>query len=247
MRKNLKLIACKALYREISLITANCENFVDVTYLRQGFHDTPQILNAKLQQCIDAVDSGDDSFSFKPRFGRDFDAILLGYGLCSNALIGLSSKKYPLIIPKCDDCIALFLGSYGDYLEYFKAHSGTYWFNASWIENAYVPSPENDEAMLCEYIELYGEENARYVLDIENSMGNYERFTYIEWDRLKFPNYEEYTKRSAEHYGFTFDKYQGKETFLQDFLAGNWDDKFLTVPPGAKVIPNYDGQVIGFE
>lgn len=243
----LKLIACKALYREISLITATSPSNIDVTFLKQGLHDTPEVLRRELQAQIDAIDSGEDMFSSSPRFGQDFDAVLLGYGLCSNAIIGLRSKKYQLVIPHCDDCIALFLGSYKRYLDYFGKNPGTYWWSAGWIENGYVPSGQNRAALLEEYTCKFGSENAEYIMQTSHGLAHYDRFAYVDWERLKFPEYEKLARDSAAEFGFNFDKLKGEETFLADFLSGNWDERFLIVPPGKKVVANYEGMAIDYE
>lgn len=240
----LKLIACKAMYRELSLLTADCGNFVDATYLRQGFHDTPALLQKALQAEIDGIDGGDDVHSYGPRFGRDFDAILLGYGLCSNGIAGLSSKKYTIVVPKTDDCIALLLGSYKKYRDYFDKYCGTYWYTPSWIENAYTPSEEMDKALLAEYTEKYGEDNARYLLDNEFMLANYNRAAYISWDELSFPQYEQYARRAAEYHGWDFDKVKGGAALLCDFVGGRWDERFLIVPPGKTIEPDYEGGVV---
>lgn len=240
----LKLLACKALYREFSLLTAGCGNFIDATYLRQGLHDTPQLLRKSLQDEIDKIDSGEDVHSYNPRFLKDFDSILLVYGLCSNGIAGLSSKKYSLVAPKTDDCIGLLLGSYKKYREYFDKHSGTYWYSPSWIENAYTPSEEMEKARFTEYAEKYGQENAQYLMENELMLNNYSRAAYIAWDELPFPEYEEYTKRAAQYYGWEYDKVKGDVSLLKDFVNGNWDERFLVVPPGGKIEADYEGNVI---
>ena len=106
--KRLKVLACKVLYREISLLTSLCENFIDVTYLQQGLHDTPDILRKTLQDEIDRIDAGKDIYSCRKRENKDFDAILLACGLCSNAICGLGSKKYKLVLPRAHDCITVY-------------------------------------------------------------------------------------------------------------------------------------------
>lgn len=241
----LKLIACKALYREISLITATCSHFVDVTYLRQGLHNTPALLTEALQKEIDLVDAGDDLHTYKNEYSkREFDAILLGYGLCSNGTMGVSSKKYPIIIPRVHDCVTLFLGSQEKYLEYFEAHCGTYWYNASWIENAITPSKRTNEEMREYYAEKFGEENADFLVEAELT-SNYNRCAYVKWDELPFLEYEQYTRDAAEHLGWNFDLVCGSSEYLRDFLCGNWDEKrFLTVPPGNKAEPDYSGEIM---
>lgn len=244
----LKLLACKALYRECSLLSSQSRNFIDATYLQQGLHDTPNLLHQALQSEIDRIDEGNDLYSCKPRLNKDFDAIILGYGLCSNALIGLFSKKYKIIVPRCDDCIALFLGSYKKYREYFDQHCGTYWYNASWIENAYTPSKANDEAMLKEYTEKFGEDNAKYIIEMESPTKNYTRCAYVEWDELNFPEYLAYTKDAARHFGWEFDLVNGNSVFLRDLFEGNWDaERFLVVPAGKKIVPDYSGKLIEAE
>ena len=88
----LKLIACKVLFRELSRLAAESENQIDVTWLRQGYHNVPEKLRALLQAEIDAVESGEDPHSNDLR-EEDFDAILIGYGLCSNAAAGLTARR----------------------------------------------------------------------------------------------------------------------------------------------------------
>lgn len=240
----LKLIACKALYREFSLLTATGKNFIDATYLQQGLHDTPKLLNKALQKEIDQIDKGEDVHSYYPRWGRDFDAILLGYGLCSNGIIGLSSKKYKIVVPKTDDCIALLLGSYQRYKEYFDQHCGTYWYTPSWIENAYTPSEEMEKSIYTGYVEQFGEENAKYLVETELMVKNYKRAAYVAWDELKFDEHEEYTKKAAKHFGWEFDHVQSDKRFLEDFVGGNWDERFLVVKPGQRIEADYEGNLI---
>ena len=240
----LKLIACKALYREFCLITATSTNFVDVTYLQQGLHDTPKLLNQVLQHEIDKIDNGEDVYSYRPRFGNDFDAVLLGYGLCSNGIIGLSSKKYKLVVPRSDDCIGLLLGSLQRYRRYFEKYYGTYWYTPSWIENAYTPSEQMEKRLVEEYTQKYGEDNAKYLVEMELMLKNYNRAAYIAWQELQSPAHEEYAKKAAEHFGWDFDRLEGEKGMLKDFIDGNWDERFLVVPPGKRIEAEYEGNLI---
>ncbi len=226
------------------MLSASSNSFVDATYLKQGLHDTPKLLQQELQHEIDLVDGEEDIHSYSPRLGRDFDAILLGYGLCSNGVVGLSSKKYCIVIPKTDDCIGLLLGSYKQYKEYFDKHFGTYWYTPSWIENAYTPSEESVRFSLAEYTEKFGKENAEYLVETEFMLKNYTRAAYISWQELRFPEYEEYTKRAAKYFGWKFDKVKGEKQLLEDFLDGKWDDRFLVVPPGGKIEADYEGGIM---
>ena len=239
-----KVFACKALFRELSLLAAQCSAVLDITYLRQGLHDTPDKLREALQKEIDAVDAGDDLHTNEARWGRRFDAILLGYGLCSNGIAGVSSKKHKLVVPRSDDCIGLFLGSYKKYREYFDQHPGTYWYNASWIENAYTPSEENRVRLLEEYTEKYGADNAEYLVDAQNTTKNYNNAAYVAWDGLHFPQYEQYTREAAAYYGWSYEKVQGDSGWLADLLSGNHDDRFAVAQPGECFTQDYSGCIV---
>ncbi len=239
-----KVIACKALQREISLLAAGTDAMLDITYMRQGLHDTPDLLRAALQKEIDAVDGDNDMHTNEARLSRCFDAILLGYGLCSNGVCGVTSQKHKLIVPRSDDCIGLFLGSYQKYREYFDQHPGTYWYNASWIENAYTPSEQNRKLMLAEYTEKYGEDNAEYLVDAQSTTKNYNNAAYIAWDGLNFPQYEQYTREAADYFGWQFNKVKGDSGWLSDMLSGRFDERFAVAQPGESFTQDYSGGVI---
>lgn len=230
-----KLLACKSMSRELSLLSALSSSVIDVTYVRRRLHDMPEKLNAFLQDEIDRIDSGQDSYSDDVRFTEDYDAILLGYGYCSGVVKGLRSKKYPLIVPKTNDCIALYLGSTEKYDELFAEQSGTYWYTPSWIEDGQTPSEETFKHRLKMYTAMYGEDNARYILDNEWGAGAYKRAAYIDWDNLDFPNkqaYIDYTKKAAIYLGWDFKKLKGSDNLLKDFIDGCHDDRFAVARVG---------------
>jgi len=230
--------------REISLVSATSKNFIDATYHRQGLHDTPRTLTEQLQREISRIDSGEDIYSTPGTASRDFDAIVLGYGLCSNAMEGLYSEKYPLIIPRVHDCIALLMGSRAAYDKFVEEHNGAYYYTPSWIEAAYTPSEESNKWKFEEYAELYGEENAEFLMESEICLANYNSCAYISWPELPFPEYEEYTKRAAEFLGFEFKKADGSPEYIRALVSGDFDDeRFLTVPVGYKVELTYEKDI----
>lgn len=250
MNMRLKLIACKVLYREISLLSYNSKNIIDVTYLRQGFHNTPEKLKALLQSEIDRLDSGDDIYSYEPRNrvgNDDFDAILIGYGLCSNAILGLKSKKYKLVIPRAHDCVTLFIGSKERYKEYFDSkRGGIYWYSGGWIDQTLMPSSERVDYLKKTYAEKYGEENAEFLLEAEQGwLKEYDSCTFVNWDELTNDDYIRYTKQSADYLKWSFDVLEGDSGLMKDFLNGNWNEKdFLIVPPEKEIAASYDESII---
>ena len=120
----LRVIACEIAFRELCHAAATSPNLVDFDFLTQGYHDVPGTGRAELQKQIDAVPAG------------RYDAIILGYGLCSNILTGLTTSHTPLVIPRAHDCITFFLGSKERYQDFFTAHPGTYYYTSGWLECA---------------------------------------------------------------------------------------------------------------
>jgi hypothetical protein len=89
------IIACKVLQKQIEQLG---EVPYDVIYLEQGLHRYPNVLTEKLQEAIAASER--------------YNTILLGYGLCSRAVIGLQAAPHQkLFIPRIDDCIGISMGN----------------------------------------------------------------------------------------------------------------------------------------
>ncbi|MEA3224886.1 MAG: DUF1638 domain-containing protein, partial [Planctomycetota bacterium] len=108
----LQFISCKVMQREAYFCAARSKNIVDVVLMEQGLHDTPDELRKEVQKALG------NTLDIQ---GRPYDASLLGYGLCSNGIVGLSAK-IPIVVPRGHDCVTLLLGSKEKYQEYFDSH-----------------------------------------------------------------------------------------------------------------------------
>ena len=107
------MIGCMVMNREISLLTAKSENIIRVWWLRQGLHDTPDVLRAQLQKTIDEIEQENQAL----RESQRFQAIVLAYGLCSNGVIGLRSRSLPIIVPRiacCSERCRAYIGTIAD-------------------------------------------------------------------------------------------------------------------------------------
>jgi hypothetical protein len=223
----LQLIVCKVLQKEAYYCAARSRNVVDVVVLRQGLHNEPDKLRGEIQKAFDIVNDIQ---------GKPYDATLLGYGLCSNGIVGLSSQ-IPLIVPRGHDCITLLLGSKDKYKDYFDSHKGVYWFSPGWLETDTQPGKERFERTLKEYIAKYGQDNARYLMETEQSwFKEYHWATYIDWGFANSLAEKEYTRQAAEHLGWNYDIVKGDSGLMQRLVDGVWDEKeFLIIKPGQKI------------
>ena len=223
----LQFIACKVLQKEAYLCAARSKNAIDVVLMEQGLHLYPDKLRNEVQKALDRTSDIQ---------GRGYDASLLGYGLCSNGITGLSAK-IPVVVPRGHDCITLLLGSKENYKEYFDSHRGVYWYSPGWIETSTQPGKERYERTLREYKEKYGDDNAEYLMNMEqNWMKEYSWATYIDWGFANSQEEKEYTKRCAEYLGWKYDELKGDQGLMQRFVDGVWNEtEFLIIRPGEKI------------
>jgi hypothetical protein len=242
----LKLIACEIFYREFSAALARSPHLVDAEFLPKGLHDvgTCEMRN-RLQNAVDRVDSG-------------YDAILIGYGLCNNGIVGLTSRATSLIIPRAHDCITLFLGSKERYLEYFQSNPGVYFQTTGWIERGEVNGELSQLAIgqklklkqsFEEMVAHYGEENARYLWEQLGSLEkNYRKMTFIEMGIEPDGSFERVAAEKARARSWEYEKVQGDMSMFYRLVNGIWNEQqFLVVPPGCRVAPTYDDGIIALE
>ncbi len=213
--------------REAYYCAARSKNVVDVVLMEQGLHNEPDRLRTEVQKALENTHDIQ---------GRSYDASLLGYGLCSNGIVGLSAE-IPIVVPRGHDCITLLLGSKDKYQEYFDSHRGVYWYSPGWIESDEQPSKERYEKLLKEYKEKYGDDNAQYLMEVEqNWIKEYNWATFIDWGLTDSSEYKNYTKRCAEFLHWNYNELKGSPVLMQKLIDGDWhESEFLVVKPGQKI------------
>jgi len=239
----LKLIACEIMYRELCAAVARSVNLVDIEFLPKGLHDIGQAgMSSRLAEVLAGVDE------------TRYEAVLLGYGLCSNGLVGLAAKSIPLVVPRAHDCITLFMGSKERYLEYFQARPGVYFKTSGWIERGVGlhqgdhESTQPQSALPQSYEDLvarYGEDNAKFLLDELCNMRHYAGLTYIEMGVEPDDRFQRQSEAEAAARGWKYEILLGDMGLLQRLLDGPWDeDSYLVVPPGKRIAASFDQRVI---
>ena len=183
-----------------------------------------------------------------------YEAVLLGYGLCSNGLVGLAARSIPLVVPRAHDCITLFLGSKERYLEYFQEPPGRVLQDQRMDRARRRPAPGRHEtthsqsALPQSYEDLvarYGEDNARFLYEELCNMRHYAGLTYIEMGIEPDDRFQRQSEAEAEARGWQYEKLSGDMRLLQGLLDGPWDeDRYLVVPPGKRIAASFDERVI---
>jgi hypothetical protein len=244
----LKVLSCDVFKREIAYLSSRSKCFVDVTYLPQGLHATPDMLRARLNEQIEIANQGFpyNHYGLQP----SYDYILLAYGLCENSIVGLKSEKVPMIVPRAHDCITMLLGSRKRYDEMFHGHSGIYWYSRGWIECSMQPSQERYTNTYKSYVEQYGEDNAEYLMEMEQGwFKSYNRATFIDWESLgNSEYYREYTKNCAQYLHWEYQEISGDPSLLEKMLNGVFDEgEVLIIPENKTIIPSYTEGIITYQ
>jgi hypothetical protein len=211
-RDRTAVVACATVIEEMRpLLQAGMEHHV----LDFGLHVNPQELKRSLQETVDAL---------APRV----DTILLGYGLCSMAVAGLQARACTLVVPRVDDCIAIFLGSGLAYREQTRREPGTYYLTKGWIEAGDHPFAEYDGL-----VTRYGEDKARWLM--RRMFQNYTRLALINTGQYEIERYRAYSQRTAARFGLRHEEIPGSNALILKMLNGPWDDDFVVAGPGETI------------
>ncbi len=242
----LKCISCDALARQVYYCAAASPHLVDVELVSMGQHIDPPLLNNTLQQKIDDVTGV-------------YDAILLCYGLCGQATVGLKAWDLPIVMPRAHDCITLCLGSKEEYKTQQKKCPGTIWYtkdymerldNAAGFSGMGASSAEMyDKAAYDAMISRMGKERAdRIIASMGDMTKNYERTVFIEQNITDSTKEEELVKKEADQKGWRFEKMPGDIKLIRNLLNGNWpEDDFLKLEPGQRVAIGFGDVIVKAE
>ncbi|MFA7231914.1 MAG: DUF1638 domain-containing protein [Victivallaceae bacterium] len=236
------LISCAVLYRECCYCAAVSKNIIELKIFEQGLHDIGEMkMSQALQAEIDRIDP------------EKYQAILLGYGLCNYGIRGLHAR-IPLVAPRAHDCITLLLGSKEKYQDYFDRNPGTFFQSTGWTERAssHYSNPQSTTAKMGlgtyqEYVEKYGEENAKYLLEaLGDNLANYSKLTYIDTKVTAADSSErEQARQWAQEKNWQYEEVEGSPELLLKLVNGEWNEQdFLVVQPGQAIQAAYDGKIV---
>lgn len=211
-KRPVKVIACATVIEEMLPIMPEGMPYEVLDF---GLHLAPNRLKETLQAAID-------------RAGQEAQTVILGYGLCSLAVVGLKATNCTLVVPRVDDCIAIFLGSSTAYQTQASKEPGTYYLTKGWIEVS--------DTLLDEYnrtVERYGKEQAERVMSI--MLRHYKRLVYINTGQDDQDRYRDYARRTARQFKLRFEEIDGSDALIRKTLFGPWDGDFVVTPPGQTI------------
>lgn len=214
--KRTVLVACRVMEPELEeLRRERCH--AEVLYLEQSLHRTPQKMAERVQALIDQA------------AGRA-QQIVLGYGLCSNGIVGVKARQQGLIVPRCHDCISFFLGSPQAYRKDFDAHPGTYYLTPGWLAERKDPL-----GLIAEYEPRYGRETAEWV--VREELKNYTRIVFINSGIGDVQALRQRARDNADFLNMRYEEITGDclPYFKKLFDGPYSEDEFIRIPPEAEI------------
>ena len=212
------VIACRVMEPELNHVLAEGgegDEGVESIYLDQLLHRTPGKLLDQVQRKIDQV-------------AQTASRIVLGYGLCSNGVVDVTARQQGLIIPRCHDCIALFLGSPGRYQEVFRSKPGTYYLTPGWIREQKDPL-----GIIEEYVKKYGRGTARWL--IEEELKHYTHIALINTGVEEMAPLRARAMENAAVLKKEYEEIAGSLDYFRELLHGPYtDEKFLRLRLGER-------------
>jgi hypothetical protein len=228
-RKKFLMLGCAVFAREIYAAASKSKNIIDIHLVEQGLHDTGAEHMSNMLQI--ELDKSNPS---------EYDAVLLGYGLCNNGIIGLKTTV-PMVIPRAHDCIAILMGSKDDYQTCFNESPGTFYRSAGWVErvshhleNPYSVTVQMGITSYEDAVEKYGKENAEFLLEaLDTELRNYSKLAFIDTGVTDISEYLEKDRAFAKKKSWDFDVIKGNISIFEKMMNEEWDKEiFLTVSPG---------------
>lgn len=210
------IIACRVMEPELAHVVSEekgADGRTDILYLEQALHRTPDKLFLRVQEKID-------------QFSQTASCIVLGYGLCAKGVVGITARTSELLIPRCHDCIALFLGSPNRYLEIFRKRPGTYYLTPGWVAEKKDPL-----GIIEEQVPKFGRETAQWV--IEEELKHYTHIALINTGVEEMAPLRARAMENAAVLKKQYEEIPGSLDYFRELLSGPYrEEKFLRLRPG---------------
>lgn len=219
--KKTKILACAVVIEELQ---SKLTDGIDCETLDFGLHRSPEQLKIKLQEFIDGA--------------TGYENIVLAYGLCGMAVIGLYSNTSRLIVPRVDDCIAIFLGSRKAYLKEQHDHPGSLFLSKGWIDGRI-----DDTSPAIQIFERlsgkYGIERAKRMMQVyeeKQPLRHYKRLAFISTsNETNLDEFKTIARDRASSLGLHYDEISGSTALIEKIVCGSWDDNFIVKQPSQRI------------
>lgn len=204
------ILACKTISDELILALQATGCTHPVCWVDSNLHRKPGKLKEEIQSIISRI--------------SNVETIILAFGLCGNALVGLRSDTARLVAPKTEDCISLLLGSQKRRAELTR-ESASYYLTKGWLESENSIADEYDDCL-----KRFGRRKGRRLM--LTIFKEYRCLSFVETGAGDSIPYIAKSERVARDLGLVHQVIEGSSRLLEKLLVGPWNDEFIVVHPG---------------
>ena len=207
------IIACKTIADELNLAIQHAGVDYPVIWVESGLHNYPKKLKDRLQDELDSL--------------AGIDKVLLAFGFCGNAVLGLKTGNFTMVIPRVDDCISLLVGSEKRRREISSA-AGTYFLTKGWVDNE-----RNIWLEYKETVEKYGEDRANRLY--KTILNHYRHLGIIVTGAYDLQKFLPISQGIAKDLNLEHVIIPGTTSYFQKLLTGPHDNEFVIITPHSEV------------
>lgn len=209
-----KIVACQVFVEELRPLLPDG---VVVDTLEMSLHERPRSLRQLLQERIDA--------------SSGYDVIVLGYGMCGQATVGLRATHCRLVLPRVDDCIGMFLGSRAAYKAQREREPGTYFLTKGWVGSGVTTPFSTYDAVRARW----GRDRADRLMD--RMLKHYKRLAFVRTgpDDDELARARAQARTTARRFGLAYEEIEGDRELVRRLLYGPWDERYIVVPVGGTI------------
>ena len=206
-------VACQTLKDEVMHVIRYLGVTYPVIWIESMQHSNPKELNRSIQRQINLI--------------GNVDNILLLFGNCGNAIVGLSSSESSIIYPRVDDCISLFLGGNRQKKEWDSKGSSYY------LTKGYLEGEDNIWKEYLRSVSKYGEEKTQRLMSL--ILKHYEKLRIIDTGAYRLEDILDPAREIAAKLKLHHEVVPGDLNLLYKAFRGEWDEDFAVVPPGRTI------------
>ena len=176
-------------------------------------------------------------------FSKENNRILLIFGLCGNAALGLRSDDFELVIPRVHDCRGIFFGSSAAAMDFARNNPRAFFASPGYISAGLLPSEELFKNIKSRYLSEYGKDGADILM--EAFLGQFAAYDEVFY--MQFHESQE-SKRAcmecAKFMNWKFREICANNSLLSDALQMRIDsDRFFILPKGKTLKASYDEKI----
>jgi len=207
---DIHILACETLRNELNLVLKARGCTYPVAWVDSGKHQCPD----KLRVCIQEELS---------KIPETFTTVLLLFGFCGNALVGVKAGSRRLVLPRAADCMPIFLGSQAKREEY---GTRTYFFTEGYLHS--------ETSMGSDYKKFFGKYGEKRAVRLMKAMlEHYEKLAIINTGAFNTDAVKSELEEFAHVVELPVSVIPGNLRLIGALLAGNWENSdFVILEPG---------------